>query len=73
MEFDKWAHKQFGNPYGHAITYSVHDVRAAWNKSKQVHLDAAIEAVNKNQCDADGYHACSQQDVFIEAIEKLKE
>lgn len=65
MKFEEWNNKK-SNPF---IGDSYWDMLNAWNAA----IDEAVRTMESNKCAADGYHACSHQDVFINAIKELKE
>jgi len=69
--FEEWLDT---NPVIFALSeYEINNMRATWNASRNNAIDEVIKTIERNKCEADGYHACSQQDVFIDKIKELKE
>ena len=71
MKFEEWykstyKHTAFLDEKGE-IAISP-EMRRCWNAA----IDECVKVIENNQCEADGYHACSHQDVFANKIKELK-
>jgi len=65
--FEELCKKEYGDDY--PVLCGKLDILFVWNAA----IDEAVKAIENKKCEADGYHACSQQDVFIDKIKELKD